>query len=265
MALRPPTGIVTSSIGPYEIDLDMRDEIQRQVFFGLYDSALTRLLPSILRSGSVFYDLGANIGYFTLIASGIVGPNGHVYAFEPIPENALRVKQSLERNGISNVTVIEAAVLNSTGSTTMFVSDMSSNSGWGSIVSSPTRQRKITVATTSLDSLVYDHGAKNPDVVKIDIEGAEPFALEGMSRLLSQDSGPDVIIELNSYLLTRSGFSPSDLVQLLRNKDYFLFELQEQRINALCDSRSSWPLMNVYATKRRDPNWISQVSKEHNL
>jgi FkbM family methyltransferase len=133
---------------------------------GGYEPELTRAIMDVIKPGMTCYDCGANAGYFTLLFSKLVGPGGRVFAFEPLPKNAHHIRRHVEMNKCANVSVLEVALAGQTG-TARFHSD-ASKSHLGN-------DGDITVECRNIDSL----GLPAPDVMKIDVEGAELSLIEG--------------------------------------------------------------------------------------
>lgn len=153
-------------------------------------------LAKYLRPGAVFYDVGANVGFFTTIGARLVGANGRVYAFEPVPENAAYVRINVRLNHFRNVEVIEKAVSAASGRGDFWQADYS---GGGALTSTPPPRDvrgTIPVEVVSLDQAVFSGTYAHPSLVKIDVEGAELPVLQGMSRLL-RESRPIVLCELD--------------------------------------------------------------------
>jgi len=147
-------------------------------WLGWYERQKVKDFVNSLKADSIVYDVGANVGYYTLIASRQC-KNGHVFSFEPVPSNVTFLRQHLSLNGARNVTVFEAAVGNTDG--TSFFQTTSSNS-MGHIAS----QGNLEVSLMTLDSLIGRGETKPPDVIKMDIEGAEYDALCGAMNLLKR-------------------------------------------------------------------------------
>lgn len=147
-----------------------------RILGGTYEPEQTRLFEELLRPGHTVLDVGANVGYYTLLASVLVGDPGRVHAFEPEPRNAgfLRRHASLNRRG--NVRVEQAAVSDREG-TARF--DFGSGSGTGHLADSGA----IEVRTLSLDDYCAQHGLA-PHAIKIDVEGAEMSVLQGARETL---------------------------------------------------------------------------------
>jgi len=151
-------------------------------WLGSYEHEKQRIFRSHVRSGDVVYDLGANVGIYTLLASVLTGPSGRVYSFEPVPRNLRFLQKHLELNRIANVNVMDLAI--------------SSNDGCGQfdlghtpltgrlLLSRP--PNVLDVRTAALDTLVFSGQIPPPNVIKCDIEGGEAEALRGARRTLNQ-------------------------------------------------------------------------------
>jgi FkbM family methyltransferase len=134
-----------------------------------------------LRPGMVFYDIGANVGFFTLIGAKAVGPTGQVYAFEPVPESAHVLRRNLALNGVENVCILELAVSGASGEGWMkFDADLAR-----AALSSAASGGGLRVPVTSLDDAVERSGLRPPDLIKIDVEGGETGVIRGMQKILA--------------------------------------------------------------------------------
>ena len=143
-------------------------------WLGLYEYEKQKVISREVRPGSVFWDVWANVGFYSLLASKLVG-SGKVFAFEPAPRNLFYLRKHLALNGAANVEVLAAAVSDRNGTSFFEVEEtgfMGRLSGEGG----------ITVPTATLDSLVAEGKVLPPDYVKMDIEGAELLALRGATR-----------------------------------------------------------------------------------
>lgn len=141
-------------------------------------------LKSLLKEGSVFYDLGANIGFYSTLAAHLVGPKGQVYAFEPFPSSAAAARLNAELNGFTQVSVIEAAVSDKAGTAAFTLGEASRNhklSSGTSLDPAPETGASFHVPCLRLDSYIEEMHLRLPDVVMIDIEGAEVNALNGLA------------------------------------------------------------------------------------
>lgn len=172
-----------------------------------------------------FYDLGANIGYYSLIAARLVGPNGCVVSFEADPEIAARLRENLERNNFSHATVEQKAVWSEARSVSFARVDANTSPDRGlGHVSSDTSYDNIMVEATSLNQYVT---AKNsPDLLKCDIEGAEEEVFRGADRLLAERR-TILLIEMHSPENHRA------LTQKFVEHGYTVRNLDENHVLAL--------------------------------
>jgi FkbM family methyltransferase len=170
---------------------------RREKFYwtGAYESEMQAALGGLLRPGMSFWDVGAHAGFMTLLGSRLVGKLGSVHAFEPSAPNRERLNASIRANDAGNVAVHCVAVTQTSGTVTLH--RHGSTSMWTTVAElgdSPAAE----VPSSTLDELSAWLGI--PDVIKIDVEGAEADVLRGASRLL--DSGlPKFLIELDAGTL----------------------------------------------------------------
>ena len=149
------------------------------------------LLLRYAKEGKVVYDLGANAGYYVVIAAREVGSTGHVYAFEPTPDLVARIKENVIKNSFENVTVVDAAVAAEDGEVSFgIIGDLSVSN---SIRFADSRD-SVRVRALRLDTFVQQN--RPPDLLLVDIEGAELAALEGSLQLLAQHK-PVVMVEVH--------------------------------------------------------------------
>jgi FkbM family methyltransferase len=146
---------------------------------GIYEADKQQLLQRLLRPGDCVFDVGANTGFFTLLASELVGPTGQVVAFEPLPRNLAYLQRHLRMNRANNVRLCAAAVADEAGNA-MFT--VAGNPSMGGLSAAGT----LAVPVVTLDDFIRDDGVKPPRVVKIDVEGAEAAVLRGATKLLAR-------------------------------------------------------------------------------
>lgn len=166
-------------------------------FEGEVEPAVQAEFTKLLRPGDVVYDIGANVGFFTLLAARLVGPTGQVVAFEPDPEVAHRLRENVRVNGFGHVDVIEAAVWSTSGRVTFARADSSitPDLGHGHVISTTSEGGVVAIA---LDDLVRD-GARAPTLLKVDVEGAEAQLLRGARNVLTTVR-PYVLVEVHTEL-----------------------------------------------------------------
>jgi FkbM family methyltransferase len=163
---------------------------------GTNELPVQHALSAYLKPGHIFYDIGANVGFFTVIAARLVGSTGHVYAFEPLPDNTTRLRRNVELNGFRQVTVLEKAVSKAAGRGELQISRLSGGSSLSTVAPPADLQGTISIDLVSVDDLIAQSEVAAPNVVKIDVEGAELDVLLGMSRTM-QTHRPVIIYEID--------------------------------------------------------------------
>jgi len=153
-------------------------------------------LASLLFPGAVLYDVGANVGFLTMIGARLVGATGLVYAFEPVRTNTAVLRRNLRLNGFHNVVVIEKAVSSVPGREQLILALDSGGAAISVAERPPDAAGVMEVEVTSIDEMIRGGGARPPTVVKIDVEGAEIQVLRGMEKTLELHR-PAVVYEID--------------------------------------------------------------------
>jgi FkbM family methyltransferase len=194
---------------------------------GTNERPVQQAFARLLKPGDVFYDIGANVGFFTVIGARLVGPGGRVYAFEPVPENAALVRHNAEMNGFMHVTVIEKAVSRQTGEGELFLARYSGGSALSSVDTPPPDLKEvISIEMVSIDDVIEQQAIEPPAVVKIDVEGAEVEVLEGMARTL-RDFEPVVVYEIDDEDEGAFNRKRVECAAFLRARGYKITRLDE--------------------------------------
>jgi FkbM family methyltransferase len=197
-----PAGLSEVAIAAGELQgmhmlLDLQTE--KDYWLGTYEPDLQAAIADLVSPGQVIYDIGASVGFLTLLFASRSGVNGHVYAFEALPANVNRLKQNLELNAYQErVTVVHAAVQDRSGRTEFHPGP---SAAMGKVDGSAGRstieyQPGIQIEGVAVDDFVYNSENSAPDMLKMDIEGGEILALPGMSRLL-RENHPILMVELH--------------------------------------------------------------------
>jgi FkbM family methyltransferase len=185
-------------------------------WLGTYEFDKRLAFEAAVTDGSVVLDVGAHVGYYTLLASVVVGPGGKVFAFEPLHGNRRYLQRHLRLNNIENVTVIDAAVSNHTG-VAWFQEGQTSSTG------RIAPDGALQIRTVALDDLVARGEIPLPSHIKIDIEGAEVAALLG-ARSILQMSHPTL------FIATHSRDIHQQCCDFLRSLDYRLEAIDGRRL-----------------------------------
>ena len=191
---------------------------------GSYEATIQNVIADNLYEGAVFYDVGANIGFFSLLASPVVGPSGAVYAFEPVPSNAAAIRQTKRLNQLTNIQVFEEAVAQLPGRADLMLTHHIGGASLAS--SSPPRYvtKVIDVAVTTIDSVISERRLRPPTMVKIDVEGAELDVLHGMSETLTVYR-PTILYEIDDATQDGLAHKLGEAAQFLKAAGYRLIDL----------------------------------------
>ncbi|MFP3852767.1 MAG: FkbM family methyltransferase [Anaerolineales bacterium] len=228
-------------------ELDLQEE--KDLWLGNYETALQAWLPSWIQSGMVVYDVGANIGYLTVAFAQLVGPKGSVYAFEPLPENQIRLEQAVADNNLEErIRVIEAAV-GAGGQRARFL--VHASGGMGKLAGSYGRDTayasQIEVEVCTLDDYVLGGQAPAPDWVKVDVEGGEGAVLQGANQLL-KEVRPSWLVEIHG---PEAG---KQTLQLLQEADYRLWTIGQQLRSVLDPDHLDWKAYLLALPEERAEN-----------
>lgn len=185
---------------------------------GEYEPEITDIFIKTIQKGDVVIDIGANIGYYTLIAARTVGGNGKVFAFEPDHTNYALLKRNIEINRYKNVIPIKKAVSNANTSAKFFLRE-------DSTVSSLLNDfdKYPSTGSTEVETIILDDFFKDKEsiiskikLIKMDIEGAEMLALLGMSQIIEKNEKLAIISEFNPDFIKKSGYEPEEFISKLK-------------------------------------------------
>lgn len=197
--------------------LDLQSE--KDLWLGTYEADLLDRLPRWIKRGMVVFDVGANLGYLSVGFARLVGPNGRVHAFEPLPMNIERLRSSVASNEMNGrVEIVPQAVGAEQGVASFLVHP---SGGMGKLEGSHGRrveyEGRIDAVVMTLDSYSTRHGVR-PDWVKVDVEGGEGAVLRGSEFLLGT-------IRPNWLMEIHGPEAASEVWQLMRSSDYMLFSV----------------------------------------
>jgi FkbM family methyltransferase len=203
--------------------LVMQDWCERLTYFlgRYYEFALERLLQRLLRPGDTFIDVGGNIGMMTLTGASCVGPEGRVYAFEPQPLMAERIRHAIGLNGLANVTVFQCGLADSCAALPLTV--VAEANGWSTFGSVEDRDPSLTYSTITVSVAKGDDllpsDIRGAITIKIDVEGFECRVLRGLAGVVER-TRPAVITEVEPHLLRAAGSSVDEVFALMHGRGY---------------------------------------------
>jgi FkbM family methyltransferase len=198
-------------------------------------------IKALLRPGMTVFDVGANVGYFTLLAARLVGSGGRVHAFEPTPSVAHRLAENVAMNKLESQVCCNAVAVGDEVGVVSLHTQRDDSEG-NNIFSDDGSGASISVPVLTLDAYITDHSIKSVDVMKLDVEGAEIKVLAGANSLLSRADSPILIAEANPSALRRSGGDVRELCNVCSELGYRVYGLEQ--LTAGQD-----PVYNVLAAK----------------
>jgi FkbM family methyltransferase len=218
-----------------------------------FESYETDLFIQALKPGMTVLDIGAHIGYYSLLAARAVGPAGHVYSFEPEPRNNALLRKNIAANGLKNVNIIDVAASDAAGTHDFYLEKF--NKGHHSFGKGSSTAEKITVKTDTVDhvlgslspdGVLQTHGVltyegmvqplatlraydkPRVDLVKIDIEGAEPIAFRGMQETIARSPHLAIFAEVYPKAIERLGGTAVAFLEQLTSYGFKLWAIDEQ-------------------------------------
>jgi FkbM family methyltransferase len=195
---------------------------------GLYELQITRRIHTLAKQGGLLVDVGANIGYYTCLWASHL--KNSAVAFEPSPRNLQFLQQNVDDNDLQNQVQIVPQAVGRTQDRLSFDPGPNSSSGHGSLALG-NHDRSITVDQTSLDAY-FEDSETEIDVLKIDIEGADTWALEGAQRLLEEHRIGNIFFEHYPLLMDRLGIEPDRSLELLAAHGYETEQLGPNEFHA---------------------------------
>jgi FkbM family methyltransferase len=252
---RARSPVVENVHGHHRMFVDERDSMGLSID-PLFEPLETEFCSAMVRPGAVVVDIGANIGYYTLIFASRVGPSGKVIAFEPDADNFRLLGANVAENHFTNVTANQAAISNVNERLELYRNEVNRmdhrtydpGEGWHS----------VTVRALRLDDY-FPAGARRVDLIKMDIQGSEPKALGGMTGVLTENPGIVLVTELWPYGLRRGGHDPAAFLARLQELGFQFSEIDERRksiasatadglLGAL-DENDKWSATNLVCTR----------------
>jgi FkbM family methyltransferase len=233
----------------FRMRLDVSEWLGRHIFVtGEYEPSTTSVFKACLKRGDTFIDVGANAGYFTLLAANCVGPTGRVRSFEPLPQVRQALLTNIELNRFPNCVVSDVALSNEDGEAEFFAGP-TSHYGVSSLRKLDDASATIRVRTAKFDDILSK--SETVDLMKIDVEGAECHVLEGMQETL-RHSAPDIIIEVSPKYLEGMDRSTADLDRLFNANGYRSYAIEHTGLRPL-SSLVCYPSdqFNAFLTERK--------------
>jgi len=208
------------------MQLNPAEHIQQQLFwYGYYEKGLGIILKKFVKPGDIFLDIGANIGYFSLLVANNI-PTAKVISFEPVNDLFQKLRNNISINDFKNITAINAAVGEVNEERELFLSG-SDNLGMSSFQQPENFSgKREMVKVVTIDEWFKRAGLAKIDIIKLDVEGSEFAALKGMKEV-SQNFKPIIIVEINPETLSMFRLMPVDIYVYLNKLNFAGFIISE--------------------------------------
>ena len=265
---------LTSDDGPVEVEtdgfrmrLDLRDYIQRRIYYRAHERAEVAFVKSFLRPGDVVLDVGAHVGLFTLVSARAVGPRGETHSFEPIPANYASLEQNVGLNGFEHAHLNQAAAGLGSEALALGQTEIQPDRGQTSAMYTKAGGKgAITVPKVDLGDYLEEHLEGKPiRLVKVDVEGMEPEVLSALERRIATAPPDAFLIEVNVERLRLNGHTVADVSGPLECRGYRFFTVGSRghlrRISKLPDPPSAPVSLrrSVFALGWRTRDWLYNV------
>jgi FkbM family methyltransferase len=221
-----PQGVILISVQGSKMYVNTQDKaiVPNLLKDGLWEEYETELVHKLIKPGDIVVDIGANIGYYTLIAAKLTKDNGKVYSFEPEPNNFQLLSKNIAVNGYKNCTPIQKALSDKAGRIKLFLNI--TNLGAHSFINDEKKNRsggEVDVQTITLDDYFENEVKSNKiDFIKMDAEGAEGLVISGAKRLLAEND-VKILMEFWPNGLRKLGTDP---LRMLRELEGFGFKIK---------------------------------------
>jgi FkbM family methyltransferase len=226
------------------ISANAKDIVGRYLYyFGVWEPNLTDWIRRRLKPGNVFVDIGANVGYYSLLASTLVGDSGKVVAIEALPEIFEKLRGNLEKNGAHNVRAVNMAVWDRAELITLFTrsEDLPATTtamhGWADQWN---LSQKCQVRAATLPAILSPEEIKGARLIKIDVEGAEWRVVSGLTALLDDGrSDLEIMVEVAPRMLQEQGKSCQDVLDFFGARGFHPYSIENDYSAAAYYSRTS--------------------------
>jgi len=209
--------------------LDIADPMDRIIYYtGVHEGLTTKFLRCMVRPGSACFDVGANLGYYTLFFAKLVGPHGEVHGFEPCPDEFNRLQKNLSLNNLPAARLHQIALTDSIGT----IGITGKRKGGLTRIGSSVDEVVHEVQCSTLDGFMRSHNISRLDILKVDIEGAEVKFLRGGLTAISEHM-PIIVIELNPNALKVFGNNVFEIDEMLSRAGYVFYKPHRKGLRLL--------------------------------
>ena len=249
-------GFTNTSEG-FDLWIHPNDEIlSRSIAYDkIWEPETTKLIKKIIHEGDIGIDLGANIGYFTILMANLVGTSGKVFSFEPAPQNFEILQKNIKQNHLKNVVANQSAIGDMNGKIKLYLSN--TNAGWHKVfpkqfIDYEVSDKNIDVEICSLDKEFID---KKIDFIKMDVEGYEWNAIKGGKKILEENQDIKLIFEFFPMALRANNVKPDTVLRYLLDVGFHIYVIDENMrlldfsIDEFCTRHANYSSMNLFCER----------------
>lgn len=219
--LLPRAGQRDAVVFGSRFSFDLSDWMQRHIYAGSFERDETKIVRRVLRPGMTFVDVGANLGYYTALASRLVGASGSVFAFDPSEYAFPRLSRMIEVSGLANVRAFQCGLADTAGERLLFGAVDEDNYDMHTATMVPNDDpHRAVVRTDTLDHMAEQLNIEKIDFMKIDVDGFEPLVLQGAAGLLAERRISHIMFECTEERFNRMNSSTAELVEQLASKGF---------------------------------------------
>lgn len=216
----------------FEFDFLYDDRMIRNMYLGIYECDVVKLLHRLLREGDTFIDVGANIGYLSAIALSIIGKSGQAHCFEPVHYNKLKIFKNL--NPHFNISINDCALGDADGNIEISIAGKFGNIGMNTLVPELLNrfgvENTLTVPIRRLDEYIIKNNINKIKIIKIDVEGYEYFVLKGLKAFFDAGNRPIIIVEISPIAFSIINVSLAELGAYMNQYGYECTDIEFRSI-----------------------------------
>lgn len=216
-----------------KININLEKDVDKRIYLYGFEEEVIKQFIKVTKKDDFIFDIGANIGIYSLIASKKIGGSGRVYAFEPAPVAYSSLKKNIELNNFNNIVVIQKGISDKSGEAIFNICD---DDAYNSLGETPMKgiSRKEIIEIESIDEFVKRNNILKVDIIKIDTEGAEFLILKGAEETL-RIYKPKIFFEHNPYATVGFDNTPEDTLIFLKLLGYKLFEFDNDNLKEIIE------------------------------
>jgi FkbM family methyltransferase len=229
-----PKGELIETCNGIMYELNLEDDIQKFIYFNVYEHRGIQKVMKYIKTGDICLDIGANVGFYALNFAKHVGKTGKVYAFEPSPDLAQKLKKNIQYNNYESIIEVHQLGICDITGFNLFALSPNENSGWGHLGTDERFNQTITIQTDTLDNFFEEKQINTVKFMKVDIEGAEDKLIEGAKQVLHEKRIDHIYMEFCKM----SSIETLSRIEKLASFGYFPEKQDKAILDKMCKDDS---------------------------